>query len=319
MIVALASLLLGPATVTLTDLWLSVTSTTPSHAQMIVWSLRLPRVLLALFAGAALAVGGMVLQTLFRNPLAESGLVGVSAGASMGAVLALWLGLSGLMMTSLFAFVGAMGATTLAWWVARHHPNAPPWFNSQSSSLLLAGVAINALVMSLVSLLMSLSDDQTLRSIVFWSLGSLARAPLEPVLGLGVIVVMVLGLLHRQTRALNTLLLGERQAQHVGLDVKRCRLKLIVLVSFLVAPTVALTGMIGFVGLIVPNLLRPILGSDHRLLWPACAMVGALIVLISDAICRVLVQPAELPVGVITALIGAPFFILMLLRKKSVF
>jgi iron complex transport system permease protein len=303
---AIASLFVGAASVSVEQFFNVITrhDSQPSQSALIIFELRLPRTLLAMIAGAALAVGGVVMQTLFRNPLAEPGLVGVSAGASMGAVLALWLGFNSFAVTSLSAWLGALLASWLAWWVSKRNP--------MPSQLLLAGVAINALVMSLVSLLMSLSDDQTLRSIVFWSLGSLARAQLGPVLAVGFLVLLVLFGLQRQSQSLNALLLGSHQARHVGLNVNRFRTQLIVIIALLVAPVVALTGVISFVGLVVPNLLRLRMGTDHRGLLPAAACLGAMAVLLADMLCRVMVQPAELPVGVITSLVGAPFFIYML-------
>lgn len=308
-LLAIASLFVGAAPLSVDQVLNTLSRVDPhsSLSSVIIFELRLPRTLLAMAAGAALAVGGVVMQTLFRNPLAEPGLVGVSAGASMGAVVALWLGFNGFAVTSASAWLGALVASWLAWWVAKRNP--------MPSQLLLAGVAINALVMSLVSLLMSLSDDQTLRSIVFWSLGSLARAQLEPVLAVGFLVMVVLFGLQRQSQSLNALLLGSHQARHVGLNVDRFRTQLIVITALLVAPVVALTGVISFVGLVVPNLLRLRMGTDHRGLLPAAACFGAIAVLLADLLCRVIVQPAELPVGVITSLVGAPFFIYMLWRK----
>lgn len=310
-LLAVVSLFVGAAELSILDVLNGISGRLQEASQttMIIFELRLPRTLLAMVAGAALSVGGVVMQTLFRNPLAEPGLVGVSAGASMGAVLALWLGFNGFALTSAAACVGALGASWLAWWVAQRNP--------MPSQLLLAGVAINALVISLVSLLMSLSDDITLRSIVFWSLGSLARAQLEPVLGVGVIVLGVLIGLQRQSKALNALLLGTRQAHHVGLNVARFRTQLLIVTALLVAPVVALTGAISFVGLVVPNLLRMKMGTDHRGLLPAAACFGAMAVLLADLLCRVIVQPAELPVGVVTSLVGAPFFIYLLWRRNE--
>lgn len=310
-LLAITSLFVGAASLSV-DQFLNVFSridSQSSYSALIVFELRLPRTLLAMIAGAALAVGGVVMQTLFRNPLAEPGLVGVSAGASMGAVIALWLGFNGFAVTSLSAWFGALVASWLAWWVAQR--------NAMPSQLLLAGVAINALVISLVSLLMSLSDDQTLRSIVFWSLGSLARAQLEPVLAVGFLVLLILVGLQRQSQSLNVLLLGSHQARHVGLHVDRFRTQLIVTTALLVAPVVALTGVISFVGLVVPNILRLSMGTDHRGLLPAAACLGATAVLLADILCRVIVQPAELPVGVITSLVGAPFFIYLLWRRPD--
>jgi iron complex transport system permease protein len=309
-LLAVASLFVGAASLSVEHVLnvINPFDTQPSQSAIIIFELRLPRTVLAMTAGAALAVGGVVMQTLFRNPLAEPGLVGVSAGASMGAVLALWLGFNGFAVTSVSAWLGALVASWLAWWVAKRNP--------MPSQLLLAGVAINALVISMVSLLMSLSDDQTLRSIVFWSLGSLARAQLEPVLAVSLLVGVILFGLQRQSQSLNALLLGSHQARHVGLNVDRFRTQLIVVTALLVAPVVALTGVISFVGLVVPNLLRLRMGTDHRGLLPAAACLGAMAVLLADLLCRVVVQPAELPVGVITSLVGAPFFIYMLWRRS---
>ena len=274
----------------------------------VMLNIRLPRVLLGVLAGAALGVSGVVMQSLFRNPLAEPGLVGLSAGASLGAVMAIVLTGGGAFVIGGFAFVGALGATLLAYYLGRS--------SHSSAGLLLAGIAINVVVGSAMGLMIIQANDAQLRDLTFWNMGSLAAADWSLLAWLAPWTMMVSGLLVIQWRELNALLLGEREAFHLGFHPRRIRWRLIILVALMVAPVVAVTGGIGFVGLVVPHLVRLWRGADHRWVLPASAIAGALALTLADWLGRTLMAPTELPIGLVTSLIGGPFFIWLLLRGK---
>ncbi|MCG9021407.1 FecCD family ABC transporter permease [Laribacter hongkongensis] len=302
LLVSLASLLLG-AGATIDELW---------HGDPFAWSLvlqlRAPRLVLALAAGSLLALCGASLQAQFRNPLAEPGLIGVSAGAALGAALALaasapfWLVLPA-------SLAGALTATHLAQRLAGHSGNA--------TELLLAGVAINAFAAALLTLVISFADDQSLRGITFWLMGSLALADWPLAAGLALVAVTGLALLWPRWRLLNALLLGERTAFHAGFAVARERRMLVWLTATLVALTISLTGGIGFIGLIVPQLVRRLSGGHYRQLLPLSALGGGLLLALADLLARLAVAPAELPVGAITSLAGAPFFLWLLRQRRG--
>lgn len=276
----------------------------------IVFQLRMPRLVFAMIVGAALAVSGTAMQALFRNPLAEPGLIGLSAGAALGAVLVLMLGFGSLIITGLAGFLGALLATLIAYILGRKYPGA--------AGLLLAGIAINASAMSLVSLMITFASDAQLRSFVFWSMGSLTRANWTSVMLLLPWTVFWSTIICLRWRVLNALLLGEREAHHLGFDLKRTRKTMILSVAMLVGPLVAVTGGVAFVGLIVPHMLRMRVGADHRLLLPLSCLVGAITLVLADWLARVVIVPAELPVGVITSLVGGPFFLWLLTRNPRV-
>lgn len=280
-----------------------------SFKRSVFLELRLPRVLFAAVAGGALALSGAVMQALFRNPLAEPGLVGISAGASLGVVLSLLLGFSSTWFAGIAGFAGALLATLAAYGLGRRYPGV--------AGLLLAGIAINATMMSLVSLVTTFISESQFRSFGFWSLGSLARASWGHLGWLLPWALFCSFLLYKQWRVLNALLLGEREAHHLGFDVTRVRRTLILLIALLVGPLVAATGGIAFIGLVIPHILRGWIGADHRALLPLSWIAGAIALVLADWIARVLVMPAELPVGVITSLVGGPFFIVLLLRNAK--
>ncbi len=280
-----------------------------SFKRSVFLELRLPRVLFAAVAGGALALSGAVMQALFRNPLAEPGLMGISAGASLGVVLSLLLGVSSTWFTSIAGFTGALLATFCAYMLGRRYPGV--------AGLLLAGIAINATMMSLVSLVTTFISESQFRSFGFWSLGSLARASWEHVGWLMPWTLLCSFILCQQWRVLNALLLGEREAHHLGFDILKRRRLVIVVIALMVGPLVAVVGGIAFIGLIVPHILRSWFGAGHRLLLPLSWLTGATVLVLADWIARVLVIPAELPVGVITSLVGGPFFIALLLRHAK--
>ena len=277
--------------------------------QTVLFELRLPRVLFAIIVGGALALSGAVMQALFRNPLAEPTLIGISSGASLGAVTALLFGFGSVLATGLAGFTGAMVATVAAYLVGRRMPGV--------AGLLLAGIAINAFALSVVSLLITFTSDTQFRSFAFWSLGSLTRASWSSLVWLLPWSVLLSLWLVLRWRVLNALLLGEREAQHLGFDLKRVRLELIFGICLLVGPLVAVTGGIAFIGLVMPHVVRLWLGADHRLLLPMSWVGGAAALLLVDGLARLVLMPAELPVGVITSLVGGPFFLWLLLSRRN--
>jgi iron complex transport system permease protein len=274
--------------------------------QTVLFELRLPRVLFAIIVGGALALSGAVMQALFRNPLAEPTLIGISAGASLGAVTALMLGFGSLLVSGFAGFAGAIIATFSAYLIGRRYPGV--------AGLLLAGIAINAFALSLVSVLISFASDAQFRSFAFWSLGSLTHASWSTLVWLLPWSVLISLWLVARWRVLNALLLGEREALHLGFALNRVRRELIMAICLLVGPLIAVTGGIAFIGLVMPHILRRWLGADHRLLLPMSWMGGAVALLLADALARLVVVPAELPVGVVTSLVGGPFFLWLLLR-----
>ncbi|MDO4230905.1 MAG: iron ABC transporter permease [Lautropia sp.] len=277
--------------------------------QGVFFDIRLPRILLGVITGAGLAVAGAVMQALFRNPLAEPGLVGISSGAAVGAVGAIILGLDrvhGLTVAGA-AFGGSLLATLAAWRLGRRSPGA--------ASILLAGIAVNAFCGALIGVFTYLADDAQLRGLTFWSLGSLAGGEWSVLVWLAPWSLLLILCLMARWRVLNALLLGEREALHLGFDLNRLRRELILLVALLVGPLVAFTGTIGFVGLVVPHLMRLLVGAEHRALMPLSMVSGALILCAADWGARIVVVPAELPIGIVTALLGAPFLLALIHRE----
>jgi iron complex transport system permease protein len=293
-----------------------------SNLQLIIEKIRLPRALLALLIGATLASCGTVTQGLFRNPLADPSLIGVSAGASIGAtaVIALgshWIGNDfshstfGISMVSMGAFFSALITVLLVYKLSTSHRG------TSVATMLLAGIAITALAGGFTSLLEYISDSEALRRISLWRMGGLDGANYLQVLLMASVVLTLTVLFNRYSAQLNALLLGESEARHLGISVQKTKLSLIVLVAAGVGFSVSIAGGIGFIGLIVPHIMRLIIGPDHRFLIPATLMAGAILLLLADTVSRTIIAPAELPVGIITALIGAPFFISLLQKRHQ--
>ncbi|OZI55312.1 FecCD family ABC transporter permease [Bordetella genomosp. 5] len=278
-------------------------------ARNVFIDIRLPRVLFALLAGAGLALCGAAMQALFRNPLAEPGLVGVSAGGALGAVAAIVLGAGGFMLTAVAAFAGSLAATAAAYALGRRVPGV--------AGLLLAGIAINAVAGSFIGLLTFNANDMQLRSLTFWSMGSLAGAQWDMLTLLAPWTLLWGGWMLTQWRVMNALLLGEREALHLGFALAAVRRRLIAATALVVGPLVAATGGIGFIGLVVPHLVRMTLGANHRWLLPASVLAGALALVLADWLARVLVVPAELPIGLLTSLVGGPFFLWLLATGRG--
>ncbi|MEQ8653262.1 MAG: iron ABC transporter permease [Kiloniellales bacterium] len=284
----------------------------------VLLSIRAPRVVLGMLVGGALSTCGAALQGLFRNPLADPQLIGVSAGAALAAVTVIVFGAGlaavlpsplDLSLLPVAAFFGGLIVTLIIQRMARRHGE------TDVATLLLAGIAVNAIATAGMGLLLFVADDQQLRSITIWMLGSLSGRPWSEVLpALPLILLGVVGLLVL-ARPLNALMLGEREAFHLGFDVERVKRRMVLLVALATGAAVAVSGIIGFVGLVVPHLVRLLLGADNRLVLPASALTGATLLLLADLAARHVVLPAELPIGILTSLIGGPFFIWLLLTR----
>lgn len=283
-----------------------------THEQVVVWQLRLPRLLLALLVGALLAQSGAVMQGLFRNPLADPGIIGVSSGAAVGAVLAIvFIGPQFALATPVGAFVGGLLTTLLVYRIARTENGTSVFI------LLLGGVAIAAFGGAIIGFLSYFSDDSTLRAISLWQMGTLAQADAYGLWLCLTALVLCGAFFQIKSSALNALLLGEAEARHMGINVEGLKLQLIIVTAVAVGIAVANSGIIGFVGLVVPHLVRLTTGPDHRTLLPLAAMAGAVLLLFADTQARLWVAPAELPVGLVTAMLGAPFFMLLLLQQRN--
>ena len=281
-------------------------------ATSVVLQIRLPRVLLSALVGTSLSVAGALLQGMFRNPLAEPGIIGVSAGAAVGAVIAILVGLAaGPLGVTAAAFVGGIGTTFLVYGVARSAGAA------QTVTLVLAGIAVNAIAGSIIGVALFVSDDAQLRSITFWNLGSMGAATWTSIAVVLPVTVVGLAVALRVAPHLDLLALGEAPARHLGVDVDRLRIVLVVVSAAMASAGVAVAGIISFVGLVVPHLVRLSLGPQHRLLVPASALGGALLLVLGDLVARTVAAPAEVPLGALTGLLGGPFFFWLLLRRRE--
>lgn len=290
------------------------------HINLVIHEIRFPRTLLCMLVGAILALCGTVMQGLFRNPLAEPGIIGVSAGASLGAALAIVLfaevsqqypQFMNLAAVPVFAFLGGALTTLLVYKLGTSK------MGTSVTIMLLAGVAISALSGAGIGYMSFVADDQMLRDLSLWSMGSLAGANWASILLCTTTLVLLMTIFTGKAMALNALLLGEAEAAHLGIPVQRLKRQLILLTAVGVGVTVSVSGMIGFIGLVIPHLGRMLSGPDHRKLLPISALMGALLLTLADMFSRVAVAPAELPVGIVTALIGAPFFIYLLFQQKG--
>lgn len=305
----------------LVDQFDSAAAAATSQEGLILFAIRLPRVILAGLVGVCLAVCGTAMQGLFRNPLADPSLIGVSSGASAGASLMIVLGggamlqgghAAGLSVVALGAFAGGFLAVVIVYRLATSATG------TSVATMLLAGIAISALAGALNSLFTFVADDEMLRRISLWQMGSLDAANWPRVWIAGIAVMIVMALLPREGAALNAFLLGESEARHLGIAVDAVKRKLILLTAMAIGVSVAVAGTISFVGLIVPHIVRLLIGPDHRYLIPASALAGAILLIVADAVARVVVAPAELPAGILTALLGTPFFFSLLARTRRI-
>ena len=311
---------IGPVHIPLQEIWQAfrslfsgdINALQREHA--ILFSIRLPRILLSALVGGSLAISGAALQGLFRNPLAEPGLIGISTGGALGAAIMIVLGggtasMLGVYSLSLAAFLGCLVA---AYTVFRF---ATIGGSSSVMYMLLAGIAVNAIASAGTGFLAFLSNDQQLRQLTFWTLGSFGGATWFSVAAASSIILPVAFLLQRYGRALNLLMLGEEQAFTLGLSVENAKRRIIVLVALGVGAAVSVSGIISFIGLIVPHVVRMTLGADHRGLIPASCLLGAWLAVVADTLARTMLSPADLPVGIITSLIGGPYFLWLLMQQ----
>ncbi|MFI5496700.1 FecCD family ABC transporter permease [Actinoplanes sp. NPDC051859] len=278
-----------------------------------LWLVRFPRVLLAVIVGASLGCAGALMQGIFGNPLAEPGVVGVSAGAAVGAAAAIVSGatLFGPWTTAAAAFLGGIVTTMIVYAMSRANGR------TEVVTLVLTGVAVNATAGALLGLLMFLTDDDGVRAIAFWQLGSLSQATWAAVAVAAPCALAGLTVAAVLARRLDLLALGDRPARHLGVDTERLRITAIVATALLTASAVAFTGIVGFVGLVVPHLIRMVAGPAHRLLIPASALAGAVVVVTGDLIARTVIDYQELPLGVLTAVVGGPAFFWLLRRTRA--
>ena len=322
---ALLSLSVGPTGITLTSLprviaaWLGGPADAAiAREQLVLIDIRLPRTLLAMFVGASLAVAGAMMQGLFRNPLADPGLIGVSSGAALAAVATIALGNGiaapvlrplGVYALPVAAFFGGAVTTLILVAIAGRHGRL------MIGTLLLAGVALAAFAGGLTGLIAYLSNDRELRDLTLWSMGSLGGASWPKVVAVLPFAALTLFITPRLVRALNGFLLGEAEAFHLGIEVEKSKRLIMVATAASVGAAVAVSGIIGFVGLVAPHVVRILAGPDHRVVLPGSALLGATMVLLADVAARMIVRPAELPIGIVMAAIGAPVFLHLVTRR----
>ncbi|MEU5895794.1 FecCD family ABC transporter permease [Streptomyces venezuelae] len=280
--------------------------------ESVLWNVRLPRVVLALLVGASLGCAGALMQGVFGNPLAEPGVIGISSGAAVGAVASIALGFSffGNWTVTVCAFVAGLATVLLVYAMSREGGR------TEVVTLILTGIAVNAFAGALIGLCIFFADNAQISQITFWQLGSLAQATWPKVLAVLPCALLGLAVAPLYSRKLDLLALGERPARHLGVDVERLRLVLVLVVALLTAAAVSVAGIITFVGLLVPHLLRMAAGPGHRFLVPGSALGGALVLVAADLAARTVAAPAELPLGVLTALFGSPFFFWLLRRTR---
>ncbi len=280
----------------------------------IIWNLRLPRVLLGVIVGASLSMAGAAFQGMFKNPMADPYVIGISSGAALGASIAIILKINfeilGFSTISLFAFIGALIAVTLVYNIAKVKNQVPV------TTLLLSGVAIGQFFTAIMSFLMVFFNND-MNKIIYWTLGSLSGKGWDPVLTISIPVILGMLLLSLYARDLNIMLTGEESAKSLGVNVERTKIYIILIGTFITSIAVSVSGIIGFVGLIIPHIVRLIIGPDHRILLPASALMGGIFMIFADTIARTIISPIEIPVGIITAIFGGPFFIYLLRSKKK--
>lgn len=321
----LLSIMMGPANVGLFEIWggvlhsLGFKADQLSSGEAIVSAIRLPRTVLALAVGAALGISGAALQGLFRNPLVDPQLIGVSAGGALGAASWIVFGASlsfipvalSSVMTAIGAFIGSLMAMSTVYFIGTQRGRV------NVAAMLLAGIAVNALAGAGLGLMLFMSDDFQLRAINFWTLGSVGGASWSKIWPALLVMVSLPMWLLRDMRNLNMFSIGEDEARHLGCDTARLKRRMVVIPALITAAAVSVSGVIGFIGLVAPHLVRLIAGSDNRIVVPGSALLGACLLLSADILARTLAAPAELPLGVVTSLLGAPFFIWLLSRQRA--
>jgi iron complex transport system permease protein len=308
----IVSLVVGTADVSFRNLWGLVTGSSGNEAaNLILLKIRLPRVLLAGLVGFALSLGGVVFQALLRNPLADPFILGVSSGSAFGAIIAILFGFGFQLGIPIFSFAGALLTINLVMILGTRK------MGMESSTILLTGVIINAFFTAIIMFFISISADSRLHTMLFWLYGDLSQSRFGQSAILAPFVLLASVVLYGFARDLNLITMGEDTALQLGVEVERAKKICFLLVSLIIGLVVSFSGLIGFVGLIVPHLARMAFGSDHRLLIPVSCIGGGVFLIASDTLARTVISPNELPVGVITAFMGAPFFITLLRKRGS--
>ena len=283
-----------------------------SQEELILFSVRLPRIIFAGIVGASLSLGGVVFQAMLRNPLADPYVLGISGGSALGAIAGIIIGASSFYLgIPLLAFCGAL-ATVFLVFVVAGGTRGPLLDNS----LLLSGVVVNAFFSAAILFFLSIVNSMELHSITFWLMGDLSRTSFKEISLAAVCLIAGFLIIYAQARKLNIIVQGEDVALHLGVNIEHTKQLLLIVTSLITAVAVSMAGIIGFVGIMVPHMMRLVFGSDHRLLLPTSAIFGASFLVVADTLARLVLAPAELPVGVITALCGAPYFIFLLKRKS---
>jgi iron complex transport system permease protein len=313
MAVMFLGLSLGPTHSSMRTVLQTIFGTYASDAMLhtIIWQIRLPRVLLSALVGAALSVGGLVFQALLRNPLAEPYILGISGGAAIGAIIGILMGFSRFPGVSLTAFIGSIATLILILAMSSGQTIL------KKDALLLSGVMVNAFCAAVIMFLISMTQDSRLHNIIFWLMGDLSLGDMRQVGILGAILLPCFFLVFWLSNPMNLLLMGKELAQTMGVNIKLVTVTLLVATSFMVSATVSYCGLVGFVGLVMPHLLRLVFGPDHRVLVPACVLGGGTYMVVCDILARTLPKQGEIPAGVITAMIGAPLFIYLLKRSAK--
>ena len=301
----------GSTTSSLTDIFQNLPGIADEDSMLytIIWQIRFPRVLLAALTGAALSLGGLVFQALLRNPLAEPYILGISGGSAIGAIIGILLGFARFPGVSLTAFAGSIATLFLI--LAMSYGRTV----LKKDALLLSGVMLNAFCAAIIMFLVSMTRDSRLHNIIFWLMGDLSMGDMKNVGILAATLLPCFVLIFCFSHSMNLLLMGKETAQTLGISIKTVSFTLLVLTSFMVSATVSFCGLVGFVGLVMPHLFRLVLGSDHRVLVPACVLGGGAYMIVCDLLARALPKHGEMPAGVITAIIGAPLFIYLLKRS----
>ncbi|MEW8973413.1 MAG: iron chelate uptake ABC transporter family permease subunit [Tissierellaceae bacterium] len=289
-------------------------SNIPDSYRAIIWNIRLPRVLLGILVGASLSIAGAAFQGMFKNPMADPYVIGISSGAALGAAIAIILKINidflNISAISIFSFLGALSSVIVVYNMAKIKNKV------SVTTLLLAGVAVGQFLTAVMSFLMVIYDKD-MTKIIYWTMGSLAGKGWEPIIKISLPLIIAITVINFFARDLNILLMGEESAQSLGVDVDKTKIYILVLCTFITSIVVSVSGIIGFVGLIIPHIIRLLLGPDHRILLPASALLGGIFMIFADTIARTLISPVEIPVGIITALFGGPFFIYLLKSKKK--
>jgi len=327
LIAVIGSLSIGPTGISLRALPQALASllrysadAESARTHLVLIDLRLPRTLIGIFVGASLAIGGALMQGMFRNPLADPALVGVSNGAALAAVTTIafgnsfaapWMHAFGVYALPVAAFIGALATTLVLMAIASRHGTLA------IGTLLLTGIAVAAISGALMGLIQFVADDRELRDITLWSLGSLSGANWSKLIAVTPFALALVLFLPRLTRAMNGLLLGDAEAYHLGIDTDRTKRLVVLLTAAAVGSAVAIAGIIGFIGLVVPHLVRLVAGPDHRVVLPASALGGAALLLFADIVARMVVMPAELPIGIVTAAIGGPIFLHLVAKRGA--